>query len=73
LGVNSSLAISFDAGANTFALDPDSYALQGLRTGESATLTVAYNVSDGQATTPDSVSWTLVGTNDVSLVGMLTA
>jgi VCBS repeat-containing protein len=73
MNINSSQAISFDAGANTFALDPNAYALQGLRTGESATVTVAYNVSDGQAATPDSVSWTLVGTNDVSLVGMLIA
>ncbi len=69
--INSSQAISFDSGANTFALDPNGFGLQGLRTGESATVTVAYNVSDGQATTPDSVSWTLVGTDNVSLVGQL--
>ncbi|WP_289298320.1 VCBS domain-containing protein [uncultured Reyranella sp.] len=70
-GIDSSQAISFDAVANVFRLDPNAYALQGLHAGESATLTVAYNVSDGQATTPDSISWTLVGTDDASLVGQL--
>ena len=71
VGYDSSQAISFDAGASTFTLDPNAYVLQGLHTGESATLTLAYNVFDGQATTPDSVSWTLVGTDDVSVVGRL--
>ena len=70
-GVDSSQAISLDAAASIFTLNPNAYALQGLRVGESATLTVAYTVSDGQATTPDSVSWTLVGTDDASLVGQL--
>ena len=71
MNINSSQAISFDSAANTFALDPNAWVLQGLRTGESATLTMAYNVFDGHATTPDSVSWTLVGTSDTSLVGHL--
>ena len=68
---NSTSAISFDAGNNSFTLDADAWPFRGLLAGESAIVTLGYNVSDGQATTPGSISWTLVATEDFSLSGLL--
>jgi VCBS repeat-containing protein len=56
--------VSYDAAARTFSLDPANPAYQSLAAGQSTTVTVEYGVSDGTATTPASVSWTLTGTND---------
>ena len=69
--VRASSAISFDAGNNSFTLDVQDLPFRGLLAGESAIVTLGYNVSDGQATTPGSISWTLVATEDFSLSGLL--
>ncbi|HVI30714.1 VCBS domain-containing protein [Phenylobacterium sp.] len=58
--------VTFDAGSGTFTLDPAAY--QSLAEGETTTVTVAYGVSDGLATTPASVQWTVTGVNDAPVV-----
>jgi len=56
--------VSYDAATRSFTLDPTDAAYQSLRAGATTTVTVSYGVSDGTATTPASVSWTVTGTND---------
>lgn len=58
--------VTFDAATNSFTLDPSAY--QSLAAGQSTTVSVTYGVSDGTATTPASVSWTVTGTNDAPMV-----
>jgi VCBS repeat-containing protein len=57
--------VTYDAATHTFSLDPSSAAYQALDTGQSQVVTVNYGVSDGAATTPASVSWTIAGVTDV--------
>lgn len=56
--------VTFDAATHSFALDPSNAAYQHLAAGETATVTAAYGVTDGIATTAASVSWTVTGVND---------
>ena len=56
--------VSYDAATQTFTLDPTHAAYQHLAAGQTAVVTVSYGVSDGIATTPASVSWTVTGSND---------
>jgi len=60
--------VSYDAATQTFTLDPTHAAYQHLAAGQTAVVTVSYGVSDGIATTPASVSWTVTGTNDAPVV-----
>jgi VCBS repeat-containing protein len=60
--------VSYDAAAKTFTLDPTHTAYESLAAGRTATVTVNYGVSDGTATTPASVSWTVTGTNDTPVI-----
>lgn len=60
--------VNFNAATNSFTLDPTNPAFQTLAAGNSTTVTVTYGVSDGIATTPASVSWTVTGTNDAPVV-----
>lgn len=60
--------VTFDPVANTFTLDPTNAAYQSLREGQTQTVTVAYGVSDGIATTPTSAVWTIAGANDAPVV-----
>jgi VCBS repeat-containing protein len=60
--------VSFNAGSHSFTLDPSVAAYQSLAAGQTTTVAVSYGVSDGTATTPGSVSWTLTGTNDAPVV-----
>ncbi|MBM1174715.1 Ig-like domain-containing protein [Microvirga arabica] len=53
---------------NTFSLDPKDAAYQSLAAGQSTTVTVNYNVTDGRATTAATASWTVTGTNDAPVV-----
>ena len=41
---------------------------EGHPAGQTQTVTVNYGVSDGTATTPASVSWTVTGTNDAPVI-----
>ncbi|WP_174826004.1 FG-GAP-like repeat-containing protein, partial [Reyranella soli] len=63
--VNLPAGVSYNAATHSFTLDPSNVAYQHLAAGETTTVTVNYGVSDGIATTPDRVSWTVIGTNDV--------
>lgn len=60
--------VSYDAGTQSFRLDPSGAAYQSLAASETRTVTVNYGVSDGTATTPASVSWTVTGVNDAPVV-----
>ena len=60
--------VTFDAATHSFTLDPSNAAYQHLAAGAQTTVTVSYQVSDGLTTTPDSVSWTITGTNDAPVV-----
>jgi len=60
--------VSYDAATQTFTLDPTHAAYQQLAAGQSTMVTVSYGISDGIATTPASVSWTVTGTNDAPVV-----
>ena len=60
--------VTFDAANHTFTLDPSNAAYQHLAAGEQTTVTVSYQVSDGITAKPDSVSWTVTGTNEAPVV-----
>ncbi|MGE6742872.1 VCBS domain-containing protein, partial [Allorhizobium pseudoryzae] len=60
--------VSFDAGTQSFRLDPSVSAYQSLAAGQTTEVTVSYGVSDGTATTPAEVRFTVTGTNDAPVV-----
>ncbi|KGF80445.1 hypothetical protein IA69_18935, partial [Massilia sp. JS1662] len=60
--------VTYDAATHTFTLDPSNAAYQSLAQGQSTTVSVEYDVTDGEATTTGTVKWTISGTNDVPYV-----
>ena len=60
--------VTYDAATHRFTLDPSAAAYQSLGKDATMTVTVGYGVSDGTATVPASVSWTITGTNDAPTV-----
>ena len=60
--------VSYDPTTHTFALNPDESAYQSLAAGQTAEVTVNYGVSDGAATVPASVKFTVIGSNDAPVV-----
>ena len=56
--------VSYDPGTKSFTLDPAHAAFQSLAAGETTMVKVSFLVSDGIASTPASVCWTVTGTND---------
>ena len=60
--------VTYDAGLNSFTLDPTDSAYQHLAQGQTTTVTVSYGVTDGIATTTAMVSWTVTGANDAPVV-----
>ena len=64
--------VTYDATTRSFTLDPKDAAYQALVAGQTQTVTVGYNVSDGTTKTPASVSWTVTGTNDAAVVAPAT-
>jgi VCBS repeat-containing protein len=60
--------LTYDPTTHSFVLDPSNAAFQHLAAGEAQVLTVTYGVTDGIATTPGSVSFTVTGTNDAPVV-----
>ncbi|MCY1668979.1 VCBS domain-containing protein [Rhizobium sp. SL86] len=60
--------VSFDVASQSFRLDPSVSAYQSLAAGQTIEVTVRYGVSDGTATTPAEVRFTVTGTNDAPVV-----
>ncbi|WP_309625234.1 VCBS domain-containing protein, partial [Methylibium sp.] len=60
--------VSYNAATQSFALDPGNAAYQHLAAGATTTVTILYGVSDGTATTPASMVFTITGTNDAPVV-----
>ncbi|HEY8618351.1 Ig-like domain-containing protein [Phenylobacterium sp.] len=56
--------VSYDPAAQTFRLDPSHASYNSLAAGQTRTVSVTYGVTDGSAATPQTVTWTLTGTND---------
>lgn len=65
--------VSFDAASQSFVLDAADPALDALAAGEVLTLTLAYDVTDGMASTAASAVLTVTGTNDAAIVGGVTS
>jgi VCBS repeat-containing protein len=57
--------VTYDAATSTFTLDPADAIFQSLNTGESTTVTVSYDITDGITATTTSVSWTVLGLDEV--------
>ena len=60
--------VSYDVISHSFSIDPTVAQYDTLAAGQNATVTVSYGVSDGTATTPQTVSFTINGTNDAPVV-----
>ena len=60
--------VSYDADSHSFTLDPSDAAYQSLAHGQAMEVTVSYGVTDGKATVPASVTFTVTGTNDAPVV-----
>jgi VCBS repeat-containing protein len=60
--------VSYDAATHSFTLDGANAAYDHLAAGQSTVVTVSYGVSDGTATTPQTLSWTVTGANDAPTV-----
>jgi VCBS repeat-containing protein len=56
--------VTFDSASQSFTFDPTNAAYQYLSAVSSTTVTVNYAVTDGIATTADSVTFTVTGAND---------
>ncbi|WBY02421.1 VCBS domain-containing protein [Ramlibacter tataouinensis] len=61
--------VSYDPATHSVTIDPGHAAYQHLPAGAVLPVTVVYGVSDGTATTPASVTFTLTGVNDVAVIG----
>ncbi|BEU99722.1 VCBS domain-containing protein [Novosphingobium olei] len=60
--------VTYNAATHSFSFDPSNSAYDYLAAGATATVTVTYGVTDGTATVPASVSWTITGTNDAAII-----
>jgi VCBS repeat-containing protein len=56
--------VTYDADTHMFTLDPGHPEYQTLGEGVKTTVVVNYGISDGRATTSNSVQWVVTGTND---------
>jgi VCBS repeat-containing protein len=61
--------VSYNADTHSFTIDPSVSAYDYLAAGQSTTVTVTYGVSDRTATTAQTVSFTVNGTNDSASIG----
>ena len=60
--------VTYNATTHSFSIDPKAAAYNSLATGEHATVTVNYGVSDGETTTGQTVTFTVNGTNDAPVI-----
>lgn len=61
--------VSYDAATHSFSIDPGHAAYQHLGAGVVLPVSVVYGVSDGTATTPAAVTFTITGANDAAVIG----
>ncbi|MFM9940452.1 MAG: VCBS domain-containing protein [Hyphomicrobiaceae bacterium] len=54
---------------NSFTLDASHSSFDSLVAGATTTVTITYDVSDTFGTSPSSITFTVVGTNDVAVIG----
>ena len=62
--------VTFNSSNNTFSLDPSHAAYQSLALNQTQKVTVNYKVSDGIASTANSVEWIVTGTNDAPVINV---
>jgi VCBS repeat-containing protein len=60
--------VTYDAATHKFSIDPSHSSFDSLAAGEHATVVVSYGVSDGIVTTPNTITFTIDGTNDAPVV-----
>jgi hypothetical protein len=60
--------VSFDAATGIFSLDPSHASYQYLNDGSVGSVSVAYGISDGTASTSASVSWAVGGVDEPNIV-----
>jgi VCBS repeat-containing protein len=60
--------VSYNAATKIFTLDPSNATFQDLAAGQVRTVSVTYGISDGTATTSQTVTFTLTGTDDAPLI-----
>ena len=60
--------VSFDAATNSFSIDPSDPVFDALAAGQAQTVTVEFGVTDGTVVTAQSVSFTVIGTNDAPVI-----
>ena len=60
--------VTYNAVTSSFTLDPSNSGYENLAAGQTRIVTVNYGVSDGVATTPAWLSWTVTGTNDAPII-----
>ena len=60
--------VTFDATTQSFSIDPTNAAFQSLAEGQTLDIIVAYQISDGIASTAASIQLSLTGTNDAAVL-----
>jgi VCBS repeat-containing protein len=60
--------VTYDAATRNFILNPAVAAYQSLAQGQTTTVSVTYDVTDGTTTISNTVKWTVTGTNDAPTV-----
>lgn len=60
--------ISFDAATQSFVVDPNAPAFDALTAGQTLTLTIAYDVTDGSAVTATQAQFTITGTDEFNVI-----
>lgn len=60
--------VSYNDAQHRFELDPGNAEYDSLAQGSSVTFSVSYGVSDGTATTPATLTFTVTGSNDAPIV-----
>ncbi len=61
--------VSYNAATHSFTIDPSVSQYDSLAAGQSALVTVSYGVSDGTAITPQTLTFTVNGSNDSASIG----
>jgi VCBS repeat-containing protein len=65
--------VTYNASSRNFTIDPTNAAYKHLAAGQTTTVSVSYAVSDGVIATPNTLSFTITGTNNSPVVTALSA